>query len=62
MGHSAYEVLYQMNKSMEASVNNEDTFMVTAAVMYLSILLLVLKTLQIIVSRSIVVRVVMANT
>ena len=26
MGHSAYEVLYQMNKSMEASVNNEDTY------------------------------------
>ena len=26
MGHSAYEVLYQMNKSMEASVKNKDTY------------------------------------
>ena len=50
MGHSAYEVLYQMNKSMEASVNNEDTFMITAAVLvlYLSIVLSVLTTFQII--------------
>ena len=56
MGHSAYEVLYQMNKSMEASVKNENTFVVTAAVLYLCIVLLPLKTFQIIVRRSIVVR------
>ena len=51
MEHSAYEVLYQMNKSMEASVNNEDTFVVTIAVLYQCIVLLVLKTFQIIVGQ-----------
>ena len=56
MGHSAYEVLYHMNKSMEESVNNEDTFVVTAAVLYQCIVLLVLKTFHIIVRRSIVLR------
>ena len=52
MGHSAYKFLYQMNKSMEASeVNNKDTFVVSAAVPYINIVLLVMKTFQIIVGQ-----------
>ena len=52
MGHSAYKFLYQMNKSMEASeVNNNDTFVVTAAVPYISIVLFAMKTFQIIVGQ-----------
>ena len=51
MGHSAYEVLYQMDKSMEASVHNEDTFVVAAAVLYQCIVLLALKTFEIVVGQ-----------